>query len=219
MPKRRSSSTLSRRRSDSITAFLNIPYDTKNESLYLAFIAGLCGFGLIPRATVEISGSTRRLERILKLIRGCRYSFHDLSRVQLDRTPPATPRFNMPFELGLAVAWASQQHEHKWFVFEAVPYRLNKSLSDVDGTDPHIHQGTPRGVLQALTNALSRSHHRPTVVELETIFIDLKKVAVEIKRDLQTNSLFGARAFRDLVVVAQRRAKKRVASLTAGTKT
>jgi hypothetical protein len=34
----------------------------------------------------------------------CSYSVHDLSRVQIDRNPPATPRFNMPFELGLGEA-------------------------------------------------------------------------------------------------------------------
>lgn len=88
------------------TAFLNVPYDKKYEDLYLAFIAGLCGFGLTPRATVEIPGSERRLNRILSLIKDCRYSFHDLSRVELDRRSPPTPRFNMPFELGLAVASA-----------------------------------------------------------------------------------------------------------------
>jgi hypothetical protein len=82
------------------TAFLNVPYDKKYEGLYLAFIAGLCGFGLTPRATLEIPGSERRLNRILSLIRGCRYSFHDLSRVELDRSSPSTPRFNMPFEGG-----------------------------------------------------------------------------------------------------------------------
>lgn len=33
------------------SAFLNIPYDRRYESLFLSFIAGLCGFGLRPRAT------------------------------------------------------------------------------------------------------------------------------------------------------------------------
>jgi hypothetical protein len=58
---------------------------------------------------VEIPGGARRLDRILRLIRSCRYSFHDLSRVELDRNPPPTPRFNMPFELGLAIGLARQE--------------------------------------------------------------------------------------------------------------
>jgi hypothetical protein len=123
-------------------AFLNVPYDKRYEKLFLAFVAGLCGFGLIPRATVEIPGSRRRLERIIKLIRECRYSFHDLSRVALDRTPPPTPRFNMPFELGLAVAWSvARRGFQEWFLFESKPHRLSKSLSDLNGTEL-IHTST-----------------------------------------------------------------------------
>ena len=53
--------------------------------MFVALIAGLCAFGLRPRATLEIPGSSRRLDRILELISACRYSFHDLSRVQLSR--------------------------------------------------------------------------------------------------------------------------------------
>ena len=92
------------RRRERYSAFLNIPYDSAFENLYLAYIAGLSAFGLIPRATVEIPTSQRRLERILNLIQECAYSIHDLSRVQLDVKAPRVPRFNMPFELGLAVA-------------------------------------------------------------------------------------------------------------------
>src|SRR2546428_8438127 len=71
--------------------------------MVVALIAGLCAFGLRPRATLEIPGPTRRLDRILELISACRYSFHDLSRVQLSRD---APRFNMHFEVRLAVSTA-----------------------------------------------------------------------------------------------------------------
>ena len=91
------------KRAERYSVFLNIPYDSAFENLYLAYIAGLSAFGLIPRATLEIPTSQRRLERILKLLQQCAYSIHDLSRVQLDAKAPRVPRFNMPFELGLAV--------------------------------------------------------------------------------------------------------------------
>lgn len=196
------------------TAFLNVPYDKKYEDLYLAFIAGLCGFGLTPRATVEIPGSERRLNRILSLIKGCRYSFHDLSRVELDRRSPPTPRFNMPFELGLAVASAkTRRRRHEWYVFEAVRRRLSKSLGDLDGTDPYIHGAKPRRLLRGLTNALVRSRHQPTVRQLEKVYSDLRKAAQTIKRELKTDSLFEARPFRDLVVAATRSAENTIASL------
>jgi hypothetical protein len=83
-----------RRRAERYSAFLNIPYDGAFENLYLAYIAGLSAFGLIPHATLEIPTSQRRLERILGLIQQCTYSIHDLSRVQLDAKAPRVPRFN-----------------------------------------------------------------------------------------------------------------------------
>jgi hypothetical protein len=89
--------------------FLNIPYDKRFESLYLAYIVGLTAFGFLPRATLGVPRDTRRLERIFNLIQSCEYSVHDLSRIELDRHPPRAPRFNMPFELGLAVAWGNSQ--------------------------------------------------------------------------------------------------------------
>ena len=73
------------------SVFLNLPYEWSLESLFLAYIAGVCAFGMTPRTTLEIPGSERRLDRIFKLIGECPYSIHDLSRVQLDRRPPATP--------------------------------------------------------------------------------------------------------------------------------
>ncbi len=78
------------------SVFLNLPYDARFRSLFLAYVAGTSAFGLIPRATLEIPGSARRLDRILALMESCQYSIHDMSRVQLDRRPPPTPRFNMP---------------------------------------------------------------------------------------------------------------------------
>jgi hypothetical protein len=82
--------------------FLNIPYDDRFRHQYLAYILGLTQLGLEPRETLGIPSGERRLDRILALIQSCRYSIHDLSRVEIDRTPP-TPRFNMPCELGLTI--------------------------------------------------------------------------------------------------------------------
>src|SRR5271154_6098865 len=92
---------------EKVAVFLNIPYDDRFENLLLAYIAGITAFGFVPRATLEIPYSQRRLERIIALIASSQYSIHDLSRVQLDPTAPRTPRFNMPFELGLTVGMAN----------------------------------------------------------------------------------------------------------------
>jgi hypothetical protein len=110
----------------------------------------------------------------------------------------------MPFELGLAVAKAEglRGHQHRWFVFESKPHRLNKSLSDLDGTDPYIHGNKPEGVLRALMNALVQRRDPPTLPELNSIFRELRAAASKLKKDLGDAPLFEARAFKELVFLA-----------------
>jgi hypothetical protein len=199
---------------DPISAFLNVPFDRQYETLYLAFIAGLSGFGLVPRAALEIPGSQRRLDRLMHLIGTCHYSFHDLSRVELESGMPKTPRFNMPFELGLTVARSVNiRGGHRWYVFESKRFRVLKSLSDINGTEVYIHAGSPVGLLRELTNALARSQHRPTVRELQAVYRDLRRTAVNLKRELATETLFDTRPFLDLVLAGNISARHRIASL------
>src|SRR5213592_4059706 len=81
-------------------AFINVPYARTYEKVYLAFIAGVSGHGLVPTAAVRDPSSRYQLERIYELIAGSQYSFHDLSWMSLDGEAPRTPRLNMAFELG-----------------------------------------------------------------------------------------------------------------------
>ena len=185
------------------SAFLNIPYDGHYENLYLAFISGLCAFGLTPRATLEVPGGERRLDRIFRLMKSCRYSFHDLSRVQLDRQAPRTPRFNMPFELGLLLGWLqTQRRKHVWFVFEAQERRLQKSLSDLDGTDPYIHGGKVSGVFSQLRNSLVKSKYQPSVQQMRVIYRDVRTASPLVMKYAGATSLFEASVFKQLVVLA-----------------
>jgi hypothetical protein len=194
------------------SAFLNIPYDDQYANLYFAFIAGLCAFGLEPRATLEIATGERRLDRIFDLMTSCHYSFHDLSRVQIDRVAPRTPRFNMPFELGLLLGWRKTQRKtaHTWFVLESVKRRLQKSLSDLDGTDPLIHDGTVRGVFRELSNALVKSRYRPELPHMNRIYRHIKTASPLILSAVGSRSLFGARVFQQLVVLAMDYAERTI---------
>jgi hypothetical protein len=190
--------------------FLNIPYDEKFERLYLAYIVGVIELGLKPRATLAIPGGTARLDRIIDLIQSCSYSVHDLSRVQLDRNPPATPRFNMPFELGLAVSWAKRNpRKHTWFVFESENRRAQKSISDLNGTDLNIHDGTVEGVMRELCNAFVRTAERPSVPEMVANYRELRRLIPAVLRRAGTGSVFEARVFEDLSVLAAAIRRKR----------
>ena len=191
------------RRRERYSVFLNIPYDSAFENLYLAYIAGLSSFGLIPRATLEIPTSQRRLQRILKLIQECAYSIHDLSRVQLDAKAPRVPRFNMPFELGLAVAQNARNRRETWYVCETVPHRIGKSLSDLNGTDVRIHGGTIMRVFGALCDVFVRKTRQPSVQEMYRIYLILRRNLPTIMRQAGARDPYGARVFRDLIFAAR----------------
>ncbi len=190
--------------------FLNIPYDHGFRSLYVAYIVGLVCLGFEPRVTLGLPDGTRRLDKILEEIQACRYSIHDLSRVGLDRKPPyTTPRFNMPFELGLAVTWAKiNPVEHTWFVFETKAYRVQKSLSDLNGSDPRIHDGRVQGVMRELSNAFVRPKHQPTVPQIVSAYKAVGRQLATIVADAGAESLYEARAFRDLCYAAKYVAEK-----------
>jgi len=169
----------------------------------LAYIAAISAFGFTPRATLEIPFGQRRLDRILALIQQSQYSIHDLSRVQLDRKSPRTPRFNMPFELGLTVALEkTARPDHAWVVCESMRRRINKSLSDLDGTDAYIHDGTIKGVFREVCNAFVGSSRQPTVTEMMQIYRVLRAQFQGILRRAGARDAFNARVFKELCVLA-----------------
>ena len=191
------------RSSQAGTAFINLAYVNSNAELYLGLLAGLAGFGLAPVAAMHDPGSDPQLSRIYRLIEESVISFHDLSYVSLDPPSPRTPRFNMPFELGLAVAVAmSANRRHRWFLLEKVPHRAAKSLSDISGTNVQIHDGLASSVLKAVSNALARHHPRPTLQQLSAIYGDVAATAQRLISEEGWSSIFLAAPFNDLRVVA-----------------
>jgi len=206
----RTSSPSRRPQSDAKAVFLNIPYDYKFKHLYLAYIVGVSALGLVPFATLGIPGD-RRLDRIFSLIQSCKYSIHDLSRVEVDAGPPRTPRFNMPLELGLAIAWnRAGSASHSWFVFESQLRRAEKSCSDINGTDVYIHGADIRGVFRELRNALVRPTSQPTVPQMTSIYEELKPVIRQILRNGGTKDVYEAQVFAEIRLAAQQLAAKHI---------
>jgi hypothetical protein len=178
--------------------FLNVPYDEEFQSLYIAYIVGLCQLGMIPHLASEIPGGERRLDRIFQLIKGCRYSIHDLSRVELSVASSAVPRFNMPLELGMTITWANlYPSRHTWFVWESEPYRLQRSASDLNGSDPCIHNGTPEGVLRELRNAFRRDRP-PSVPQMLTVYGLVDSALNSILKKNGTLNTYSRSVFLDL---------------------
>jgi hypothetical protein len=176
------------------SVFINIPFDKQYERLYLALIAGIVGLGGYPRSTLEVPPTKDRLRRIFRLIRSCDISIHDLSRVQLSQSAPRCPRFNMPFEAGLAAASFLSGTKRNWYLLESEPYRLQKSLSDLNGYEVNIHEGTVEGMVAVLLDIFRYRPSQPGPAELRTLCRLLARAASVIKTQ-SNRDLFRPRAF------------------------
>lgn len=176
--------------------FLNVPYDKKYERLFIAMCSTIFAHQCLPRLTLEVpDGGQGRLRKIHDLIQGCRLSFHDLSRV-------GTPaRFNMPFELGLACGLNLNQHAHEYFILEAKPYRIQKTLSDINGVDVLVHNNTVKGMLNRVTSVL-QTDHPVTMSEISKLDRFLAAKRKSILRNAGCNSLFNPVAFKLLAGLA-----------------
>ena len=183
--------------------FLNVPFDEDYEPLFVALVAGLVALRRRPRSVLEIPAAGKgRLARICDLMRTCGSSVHDLSRVTLSGAPgQRVPRFNMPFELGLACA-LDHVGDHPFIVREAAPYRLQRSLSDLGGIDPYLHRGTPSGVLVALSDWLGARGNDPTPRRMKHLYEIVYRRARTMQRELGASSLFTPTLFRRTTLVA-----------------
>jgi hypothetical protein len=181
------------------SVFLNIPYDGAFEELYLAYIVGLTQLGLRIYAALAVP-SQGRLQTIIQLIEQSEFSIHDLSRVEISH---GVPRFNMPVELGLALYRShATKGKHRVFIFESKPYRAQRSTSDVNGIDPQIHKGTPKGLMSALRNMFRQQEDVTTVPEMLASYRAVKHKLPELRRNAGSKSLFAAAVFKDLTVAA-----------------
>ena len=184
------------------SVFLNVPYDEQFEELFLAYIAALSTLGLTPHAAIEVPAGGSRLEKIYTLVSDCRYSVHDLSRAE---AKGFAPRFNMPFELGLAVATSLllPNGAHQWFVFESEHRRVERTLSDLRGTDAYIHEGRPARVFGELCNAFVRADRKPVLSHFNQVYDGLKALVPDFVAQVEARSLFEARVFQDLVIAGR----------------
>jgi len=108
----------------------------------------------------------------------------------------------MPLELGLTITWAKlYPKRHTWFVWESSPYRLQKSMSDLNGTDPNIHYGSVEGILSELRNAFVFRDAPPVPRMLEAFGLVETKVN-RILASAGTSDIYCAAVFKDLCFAA-----------------
>jgi hypothetical protein len=195
--------TVGARRQRSV--FLNVPFDRRYERQFLALISSVVALGRTPRCVLELPDAGQgRLERLMKHIGDCAASIHELSRV-------GTPvRFNMPFELGLALAIARLgRQKHSFFVLDSKPYRLDRVLSDLKGYDPVIHKGTLLGTISAVCNVLRQPGGSVNPRAILPVYKRLRAVSTELKKSHGESTVYTRPIFEELVIAASKLARAR----------
>jgi hypothetical protein len=131
--------------------FINCPFDDDYMPLLRALIFTILDCGLVPRlASDQADSGETRMDKIRDLIRSCRFSIHDISRME-PLSPGDLPRFNMPFELGLDLGCRFYGQgpllTKQCLILERESYRYQKVLSDISGNDVRAHGGSLRNLI------------------------------------------------------------------------
>ena len=141
------------------SVFINCPYDRDFAPIYDAIVFATVCSGFVPRSALE-SGSVAepRMDRIVRALFDSCYSIHDLSRSQGEGAENLA-RFNMPLELGIAMAlrYMSRERkpEHDWLLLVPADHRYLKFVSDLAGFDPMTHDRTVETVVPSVMAWLS----------------------------------------------------------------
>lgn len=145
--------------SDPQRVFVNCPLDARYKPLFDATVFAIHDLGFQARhAPVAQVPEAVRLTRIADELGACRYSIHDLSRVETGGGK-RLPCFNMPFEAGIAYGlhhFAVKGSENHLLLLDAEPHRWQASLSDAAGLDPGVHGNEPGQVIARVRAFLAR---------------------------------------------------------------
>lgn len=141
------------------SVFINCPFDPDYRPLLEAIVFTAYDCGFYPQSALEVDDSSQaRIERIMGMIRACRLSIHDISRIETHGDPPL-PRFNMPLELGMflgAKAFGGREQKRKaGVVLDAEPYRYQRYISDIAGQDIRAHGSDAGTAILHVRNFLS----------------------------------------------------------------
>jgi hypothetical protein len=137
--------------------FVNCPFDADYRPLFEALIFTIVLSGYNVRCALEDDDAGNiRFDKLRRLIRESSWSIHDLSRTELGVN--ALPRFNMPFELGLAIGakyfGSRKQRHNKALILVRERHTLPAYLSDLGGSDPTHHGNNPSNLIREVSRFL-----------------------------------------------------------------
>lgn len=167
--------------------FINCPFDGQYKPLFEAILFCVLDCGFLPCSALEEDDSGDvRLLKILRLIRSCKLSIHDISRTELDEHH-GLPRFNMPFELGLYLglrySGLPSQAKKQCLILDRDRHRFQKYLSDIAGQDIRAHNDSPVDAIECVRDwlrATSKQTGIPGSDELVRRFKDFQQKLPEL---------------------------------------
>jgi hypothetical protein len=189
------------------SVFINCPFDAEYAPIFDAIVFATVCYGFMPRSALE-SGtvSEPRLARITRAMFDSRYSIHDLSRCTGEGDENFA-RFNMPLELGIAMArrFAGTAPGHDWLVLVPKGHAYLRFISDLAAYDPATHDGsiesvtvgvsawlatregavppiTPKDILAALPDFQAKKHELAKAWHQYPPWPDVVLAAIEVAR-------------------------------------
>lgn len=148
------------------SVFINCPFDEEYKPILRAMVFAIISSGYHPRCALDATdGAEIRVTKIARMIGGCDWGIHDLSRVEVDAA--GVPRFNMPMELGLHLGarllGESRHRRKRALILEAKRHRYDAALSDISGQDIEVHGNDPDQAIRCVRNWLSEHRRRDAV--------------------------------------------------------
>jgi len=141
--------------------FINCPFDVAYRPLFEALVFAVHDCSYIARCSLEVDdASEARIEKIVKIIRDCKFGIHDISRTDPD-VETGLPRFNMPLELGIFLGAKrfgnAVQKKKVCLILDIERYRFQQFISDIAGQDPSAHAGDAEKAIRIVRDWLSNN--------------------------------------------------------------
>lgn len=138
--------------------FINCPFDPAYDQLRDAIVLAVVACNFVPLTAEDGPVAASRMDRIRDAVIRCNHSIHDLSRCT-GEGESMLARFNMPLELGIAIGkrwFVELPAAHDWCVLVPEEHPYARYISDLQGYDLKMHDGTVEGVIAATMSWLAR---------------------------------------------------------------
>lgn len=188
--------------------FINCPFSSDYDEHFQAITFVVQRSGFVPRCARENDdGGEIRIDKIVRIIRECRFGIHDISKTDLD-PESGLPRFNMPLELGLFLGARNfggrVQARKKLLILDRDPHRYQTFISDIGGQDIHAHRGEVARLVQEIATWLRDEVGDPLVPGGRAIAAEFVRFRANLPEIAAAKRLEpGELTFKDITTIAR----------------